>query len=196
MKTLDQIGVSHGTDKSSTFHSYLSILETYFSPWRDRDLQLLEIGVAGGNSLRTWLEYFPEAEVVGLDHNPEYVKHKLGERGSARLADATHAETWEHLKALCYQFDIIIDDGGHFSQQIMAAFNGGWPMLKSGGLYIIEDLHAPYANESDLSAPIWPWLEAKMHEMNECGRSQCGRPEVSDIAFLHLYKSLAIFGKR
>lgn len=41
-------------------------------------------------------------------------------------------------------FDIIIDDGSHVSSDIIRTFALYFPKLKSGGTYIIEDLHASY----------------------------------------------------
>lgn len=194
-ENLSSIAARHGTDKA-TLHGYTDIYERYFEPLRDQPIKLLEIGVAGGASLRTWLEYFPNAEVIGFDHNPEYVKGEYGERGAALCKEVTDPETWKWAKDCCYAFDIVIDDGGHFSTQIMAAFAGAWPLLKPGGIYAIEDTHAVHANEEGINAKLWMWLESLIHTMNEHGAGQCGRPTESDIAFVHLYKSLVIIGKR
>lgn len=38
------------------------------------------------------------------------------------------------------QFDIIIDDGGHWGEQIRASFGVLWPSLADGGVYVVEDL--------------------------------------------------------
>ena len=38
-------------------------------------------------------------------------------------------------------FDMIIDDGGHTMEQMQVSLNYLWDELKSGGLYVIEDLH-------------------------------------------------------
>jgi hypothetical protein len=39
------------------------------------------------------------------------------------------------------EFDIIIDDGGHYMKQQQVSFGFLFPFVKPGGLYIIEDLH-------------------------------------------------------
>ena len=45
---------------------------------------------------------------------------------------------------------MIIDDGGHTMEQMQTSLNYLWNSLKSGGLYVIEDLHS-CSNQ-------WPWL--------------------------------------
>ena len=194
MKTLDELGLLHGTDKASSFHGYLNTYDRYFHMMRMNRINLLEIGIAGGASLRMWRDYFPNAMLYGLDHNPESVKHEM--RAELILGDVADFKTWNNFQTCGIQFDVVIDDGGHFSHQIMDAFSGAWPLLKPGGIYAIEDLHAPYAHENGGQATIWDWILLSMHELNEWGEGQCGKPTKSDIAFIHLYKSLVIIGKR
>ena len=71
MKTLNEIGLEHKTDKSTMTHCYLDIYESYLGKWRDKEFTLLEIGVAAGNSLRMWREYFTKAHIYGIDINPD-----------------------------------------------------------------------------------------------------------------------------
>lgn len=42
------------------------------------------------------------------------------------------------------KFDIIIDDGGHTMNQQKTSFMFLLPLVRSGGLYIIEDLETSY----------------------------------------------------
>ena len=44
-------------------------------------------------------------------------------------------------------FDIILDDGGHKMDQQITSFRVLFPILKSGGVYIIEDLGTSYLLE-------------------------------------------------
>ncbi|HQT68764.1 MAG TPA: hypothetical protein PLC74_14290, partial [Acetobacteraceae bacterium] len=57
--SLDDIGMAHGTDKSSIYHNYLNFYEIFFKPFRQIELKILEIGVLNGASLKTWEQYFP-----------------------------------------------------------------------------------------------------------------------------------------
>ena len=53
-------------------------------------------------------------------------------------------------------FDIIIDDGSHYNEHIVATFYMMWQHVKVGGWYIAEDLQASY----------WPAYGGKLHDLN------------------------------
>jgi len=76
--TLEVLASRHGTDKGSV-HSYAKVYEKMFSKWKDKPLALLEIGVYHCESMRMWLDYFPNAEVVGMDID------LMGQQSSGRL---------------------------------------------------------------------------------------------------------------
>ena len=67
---LKEIAKKHNrkTDKGNEIHSfkglsYLDIYQKYFESLKDKKINILEIGVLGGGSLRTWKEFFPNAEI-------------------------------------------------------------------------------------------------------------------------------------
>ena len=71
---LDQIALTTKTDKHSNQHDYLRAYEWVLQPYRDQEFTLLELGVGQvvreAGSLKTWKQYFPKAEIVGIDINP------------------------------------------------------------------------------------------------------------------------------
>lgn len=73
--TARQLARKHRTDKAAKDHtfrgySYLDVYERYFRPLKRRPINLLEIGVKEGRSLRLWKAYFPKAKIYGLDIDP------------------------------------------------------------------------------------------------------------------------------
>src|SRR5690606_41306911 len=40
--------------------------------------------------------------------------------------------------------DLIIDDGSHINEHVIESFNFLFPRLKSGGIYVIEDVQTSY----------------------------------------------------
>jgi hypothetical protein len=43
--------------------------------------------------------------------------------------------------------DIVIDDGGHTMAQQIATFEEMFPAVRTGGVYLVEDLHTSYWDE-------------------------------------------------
>ncbi len=143
-KTLDDIACRHRTDKCSLGHNYTPYYAKWFEPVRGLPLKILEIGIGMGASLRTWQEYFPNAEITGIDIHPD--RRRFADR---RIRICIGDQTDENfLRSVVEEaggaFDIIIDDGGHFMNQQIISFNVLFPYVKPGGIYVVEDLHTSY----------------------------------------------------
>jgi hypothetical protein len=129
--------MSFDTDKFS--HGYIPIYEKYFSECKNV-LNVLEIGVYNGGSLRYLSNYFPEATIHGID-----IESKKNIETDKIKTYICNQESREDLNDFLIKtnimFDIIIDDGGHTMKQQQTSFGVLFKSLNSGGLYILEDLH-------------------------------------------------------
>lgn len=102
--------------------------------------RVLEIGVQGGGSLKIWKKMFPDAEIVGVDILPDCKQYEE-ENINIYIGDQHDVKFLETLG----NFDIIIDDGGHYMTQQQVSMNTLLAnQLNAGGLYVIEDLHTSY----------------------------------------------------
>lgn len=140
MSTLDKIGLKHDADKSSRFHNYLDFYQEQL-PDRDFSGRLLEIGIMDGCSMKMWQEYYPKAEIVGLDIRDmsHLYSSDWGVPKSVKLlnVDGTDPKALEPLG----MFDIIIDDGSHYWSHQQKSFKHlYYKQLNKGGIYILEDL--------------------------------------------------------
>lgn len=134
------------TDKRSAkegfiCHDYFRIYEREWSKWRDKPIRLMEIGLNRGASIKVWLEYFTQAEVYGVDI--AVFKNEVGimsERFHFIQGDQSDTVFWENFKQSYHPFDVIIDDGCHFSGPIHIAFKSLWGFVNPGGYYVVEDL--------------------------------------------------------
>jgi SAM-dependent methyltransferase len=157
ISSLDEIACRLGTDKSTLTrlpspsdgfpsrptqgHGYTIFYEYYFKNYRLEKIRLLEIGVLDGRSLATWREYFPHAEIFGLDIDPA-CKRFEDDRTKIVIGSQADKETLASVRrAVPGGFDIIIDDGSHYTKHIIASFEGLFEHLRPGGVYVIEDLH-------------------------------------------------------
>ena len=141
--TLDEIGLKYGTDKASCYHDYLNFYETFFAKLRNEKLQILEIGVFGGASLKTWEEYFPQATVIGADIVPSSKQYERG-RVIIELLDQSNIDELLRVSLTHGPFDIVIEDGSHMWEHQITSLRTLFPFLKNDGLYIVEDLQTNY----------------------------------------------------
>jgi hypothetical protein len=107
---------------------------------------LLEIGVQNGGSLQIWSQHFFNARaIVGCDINPACVKLTYEKPNThIVIGDIKEPETLAAIREHAEEFEIIIDDGSHTSQDIIHTFCQLFPHLSSDGVYIVEDLHCSY----------------------------------------------------
>lgn len=145
---LHELARKHGTDKYNAAHtfnnkSYIDVYALFFSEIREMPMNVLEIGVLNGSSLRMWRDFFPNSNIYGLDIDPrckEYesdrIQIKIGSQDDISLLSSEFKDI---------EFDIIIDDGSHVNEHIIKTFNYlFFQKLKNGGFYCIEDLECSY----------------------------------------------------
>lgn len=217
---LDTLALAAGTDKSSSFHNYTRIYSKYFDAIRNDPIKFLEIGIYRGNSVKLWESYFPNAELHFIDIDPGYIQyHSL--RSKYHFIDASNVKSLQvFINSIEGDFDIILDDGGHQMQQQITSFQTLFPYVRSGGLYIIEDLHTSYWKEygghGRVGAPVsgqdtcTDFLKNLVDEMNySAGVNECADPNKispdlrqrlnyyqDNIDAIHFYKSVCIIIKK
>jgi cephalosporin hydroxylase len=133
------------TDKG-VYHDYINAYYTKeFSPeTRDDKINLLEIGIYFGGSIKLWLEWFRNAEITGIEYDHNCVlrwyqtRGELGTRASIVEGDAYSLDIVNKFSD--NHFDYIIDDGPHTLTSQIAAVDLWVPKLKLGGKLIIEDV--------------------------------------------------------
>lgn len=150
---LTQLADKYGSDKGSSKHRYTELYHMLFAPMRAQQLNFLEMGLFIGGpehgvdkdrvttdlpSIKMWLEYFPKAQIHGLDVS-DFSWYK-DDRFTFVRRDMDTRENIEDATADLPEMDIILDDASHASHHQQNAFLELFPKLKSGGLYIIEDL--------------------------------------------------------
>jgi len=128
------------TDK---FAHYYPIYDFYLHALRQEKVNILEIGVKNGESLRLWKKYFPNAKIWGVDIDPKCLSHKE-ENIEILIGDQNNPSTFDPIKKI--DFDIIIDDGSHVFFHMINSYEYLWESLKNGGLYFIEDTSMVFHN--------------------------------------------------
>lgn len=144
---LEKLAIKHGTDKSSEVHNYCDKYEKYLPFNRYDKLNILEIGVLNGKSLNTWREYYYKSKIVGIDINPNCEQYNDRENG-IYVEIGSQADNVFLLDIMREYgpFDMILDDGSHINEHVIYSFEHLFESVKSGGIYVVEDVHTSYFN--------------------------------------------------
>ena len=65
--SLEELAYYYGTDKSHDDHKYTDCYAALFDPIRTSARNVTEIGIANGQSLQVWHDYFAHAHIWGFD---------------------------------------------------------------------------------------------------------------------------------
>lgn len=175
------------TDKIRS-HAYHYLYNRYLPHARLHDLNILEIGLGcnmeygAGASLKLWRALLPCANISFIDYDAACAgkyKVQIEAEGGGRLYIGSQddpkllADIVADGKA-AGGFDMIVDDGSHNVKHIFVTLNALWPVLKPGGVYIIEDLDehwfvkdtwAEYKTGPPATLPI-PLFQRLIHTLN------------------------------
>jgi len=141
----------YGSDKGSTVggtfyyetvaHTYTTIYEYLFNPIRNTVKNIFECGVNYGSSLRVWRDYFPNANIFGVDIDRKtlFAENRI----QTDFIDQTNPCDIQAFfnKFDKDSFDIMIDDGLHTFEAATILLSNSIEYLSNNGLYIIEDLN-------------------------------------------------------
>ena len=129
-------------------HLYTEFYGPLFTPNKEKFTDVLEIGIGAGASLRLWKEFFPKAQIWGIDnlHYQTSFNIKIPEeilednRMNIYLKDAYSDDQVAELKSTGTKFDLILDDGSHSPHDQLFVLNRYIDLLKESGILLIEDV--------------------------------------------------------
>lgn len=135
---LNELGIKYSTDKANLF---LKKYELFIRHFKDDTIALLELGIFNGSSLKMWRDYFNNAVVYGVDID-ERCRNLSEERIKVIIGNLSDCSFIQQLKKI--EPSIIVDDASHMWSHQIKAFIILWESLKSGGIYIMEDIHTSF----------------------------------------------------
>lgn len=111
-----------------------------FTPLQDKSLEILEIGIYKGQSLKLWHDYFYKSNITGVDILEREDTKLLQKLNRIKLLyeDAYQEKFVQNLKEKT--FDIVIDDGPHTFTSMKFFLENYLSKVSSGGLMILEDI--------------------------------------------------------
>lgn len=149
---LEQFALSHSRQPFTKSWHYLNfyhervgtLAEASRLNTLERPLRILEIGVWRGGSLQLWRDYFGDSAIIfGIDID-ENCRELPGIGCEIRIGSQTDASFLSSVVEEMGGVDIVIDDGSHNCDDVIASFQALWPLLSERGCYFVEDLHTSY----------------------------------------------------
>lgn len=126
---------------------YFDIYVMYLGKYRKNrksPLNVLEIGIADGGSLRFWQDFFgPACRVLGVDIDPKCMKLPVGNCW-VRIGNQANRPFLTNAIIDFGGLDIVIDDGSHINAHVISSFKTLFPLMNEGGTYLIEDVCTSY----------------------------------------------------
>lgn len=134
-------------------HNYVKYYDRYFSPIRGKVKKVLEIGVFRGASLAMWKEYFPKAEIYGVDKNLTTWKEFADTQDRITMLVGNENDNEFIAREIIGNgpYDIIIDDASHDPEIQHKMYLKLWPSLRKHGYYVIEDCHYSYGKSKNFN---------------------------------------------
>lgn len=136
---IEQYNLDVTTDKNSV-HSYVTgFYEEEFAKYKNKKINFLEVGIRRGGSIKLWSEYFTKANIIiGIDIAPHEIEQSYRNIEGTQyiFGDAYSSEIADQIPNL----DIFLDDGPHTKESQVDAIKYYLPKVKSGGVFVIEDV--------------------------------------------------------
>lgn len=112
--------------------------------------RIVELGIWDGGSVAFWFEYFDPERLVAVDlqrradrpYFARWAARRAGDR--VRTHWATDQADRSRLREIVAtehdgELDLVIDDASHLYAETLSSFETLFPLLRPGGLFVIED---------------------------------------------------------
>lgn len=99
--------------------------------------------------MQVWQEYVPKASISFLEYDKACAatwkaRVEASAGGTLYTGDQADPAVLTEIVKAGAQFDMIVDDGGHFANQMILSLELLWPLIKPGGFYVVEDIQCNY----------------------------------------------------
>jgi hypothetical protein len=126
------------------WNHYFEIYDRHLQHFKNKKINILEIGISHGGSLEMWNYYFKgNVTIYAVDINPECKKFET-DNVKIFIGSQEDVTFLQNIKNVIPQVDVLIDDGGHTMKQQIVTFNNLFDHVTENGIYICEDLHTSY----------------------------------------------------
>jgi|TARA_B110000211_G_scaffold206894_1_gene242265 cephalosporin hydroxylase len=124
-------------------HGYSKYYEKFFLELRDQKINILEIGSFYGNASAAMFFYFKNANIFGADINPNMFNYTSKRIKSFFVNSSSVSSIEKNILDKKIKYKIIIEDASHMLKDQIISLFYLFPILESGGYFIVEELDFP-----------------------------------------------------
>ena len=149
--SLEELVDNSKSDKN-TVHSYLPLYQTLLENKKETAINVLEVGIYNGGSIKLWNDFFPNATVYGLDiMHINYVWDDIKNKEKIVLHTSTDAYNVDFFTSNFLdknvKCDFMLDDGPHTLESMIKFIELYSQIMTDDGILIIEDVQS------------WDWID-------------------------------------
>jgi SAM-dependent methyltransferase len=179
------------------WNHYLDIYHRHFQKFIGKEVHVVEVGVFSGGSLEMYKSYFgSKCHVYGVDIREE-CRSLQNETTKIFIGDQADRGFWRRFRQEVPVLDILIDDGGHKTEQQIVTLEEMLPHLRPGGVFVCEDVVGEFngfdAYVGGLTAKL-DLCELVRGPVKEL--SSVAAPFQADIDSIHNYSYVTVIEKR
>ena len=157
--SLEELVDNSRSDKN-TIHSYLPLYQKLLISKKETALNVLEVGIYHGGSIKLWSDFFTNANVYGLDiMNNDDVWEGIKNKDKIILYSSSNEYDPDffitHFLNKNIKCDFMLDDGPHTLDSMIQFIKLYSQIMTGDGILIIEDVQ------------LWDWIEILKNEVPE-----------------------------
>ena len=141
-------------------HGYSKFYEKIFLEFKNEKINILEIGSFYGNASAAMFFYFKNANIFGADINPDMFNYTSKRIQKFFVNSSSILSLQKDILDKKIKYKIIIEDASHMLKDQIISLFFLFPILESGGYFIVEELDFPEKREDMRIGQEFPDLKS------------------------------------
>ena len=151
-------------DKKIIAHGYAKIYEKYLKEYKEKNLNIIELGSFYGNASAAFYFYFKNSQIYSADINPDMYLYRSKRLINFFTDTSSRSSIERNILKKDIQFDLIIEDASHMLKDQIISLFILFKNLKSGGFFIVEEIDFPEKREDMRVGQEFPDLKTILNK--------------------------------
>ena len=152
-------------NKKIIAHGYARIYEKYLKEHKDKNLNIIELGSFYGNASAAFYFYFKNSQIYSADINPDMYIYRSKRLKNFFTDTSSRSSIEKNILSRNIEFDLIIEDASHMLKDQIISLFILFKNLKSGGLFIVEEIDFPEKREDMRIGQEFPDLKTILNKI-------------------------------